>query len=135
MKLFDIFLISIYLHFCAMKERGRQIIPWFQTATAIALFASIAITLCIKLVFGSALQKDNLSETAFICGFMLAGVVIFFSIKQYLFSSGRHLTLSQEYLNIYSEKKRRMYKILSIGMVLAVPSLLGYFVWLVAKPL
>lgn len=134
MKLFDIFLISIYLHFCAMKEKGRQIVPWFQTATAIALFASISVTLCIKLVFGSALQKNNLSETVFICGFMLAGAIFFFSIKQYLFSSDRHLTLSQEYLNKYAEKQRHRYKILSISLVLAVPSLLGYFVWLTAKP-
>lgn len=135
MKLFDIFLISIYLHFCAMKEKGRQIVPWFQTVTAITLFASIAGTFCIKLLSGTYLQKNNLSEITFITGFMIISAVFFFGIKKYLFSSGRHLKLSQEFVNTYSVKQRHAYKILSIGFVLAVPIILGYLIWLTAKPL
>ena len=135
MKLLDIFLICIYLHFCAMKEKGRQVVPWFQTAIAITLFGSIAGTFCIKLLLGDMLQRNNLSETAFITGFTIISVVLFFGIKKYLFTAGRHLSLSQEFLNTYNYKRQHLYKILSIGLVLAMPVILGFLVWLTAKPL
>ena len=135
MNLLDIFLISIYLHFHQMKEKGRQIIPWFQTVTAITLFLSIGGVLAIKLIIGDRLRKDNLSELVFLIGFMVFAGLFFWGIKQYFFNSGKHLTLTQKYIDSFSEKTRYFHKVVSIAFILFVPTLLGYLVWLKAKPL
>lgn len=118
-----------------MKDRGRQIVPWFQTSIAITLFMAISAVLAIKLLFGENLNGNTLSELTFIPGFLLGGGVCFFSIKRYFFDNGKYLTLSEKYVNRFTPQKRLVHKTVSILLIIAVPVFLGYLLWLNAKPL
>ena len=132
-KIVDIFLVSIYLHFCRMKDKGKEIIPWFQTLVALVLFTSISIVLILKLIIGDSLNKAMLPQLTFVLAFILVSAVFFFSIKYYFFDTGKYLTLSQQYMDTNTSKQRMYYKVFSIALLLILPVSLGFLVWLNAK--
>jgi hypothetical protein len=65
-----------------MRERGRQVVPWFQTCVAISLFVAITSTMLSKVILGDSWK---LSESIFLIVFMGTGLICFFLIKQYFF--------------------------------------------------
>jgi hypothetical protein len=132
-RLIDLFFVSIYSHFLAMRERGRNIIPWFQTDVAISLFLAISIAMFAKVIFGGSFNQKNVSEITFLMIFMLTGVICFFSIKHYFFDSGRHIKTSEIYLVKYSSKKKLLIKTISIFTLLIIPVILGYIIYVNAS--
>ena len=135
MNLIDVFLITLYSHFCGMQERGRRIIPWLQTAFVVALTLTISIFLIGYLLLPNTIKLINHSEAIFIIVFFLTGCVLFVITKKYLFDTGRNIILSEIYLSKYSTQKRKLFKLIVIGICLLIPFLLGYLIWLNAKPI
>jgi hypothetical protein len=133
MKVMDLFLISIYTHFCEMKERGRQVVPWFQTAFAISLFSAISGFLVVKLFFGNTFNNQTVPESSFLAAFLLIGCLCFFLIKRYLFDSQKNIVLSEKYVQEYSSQKRLQIKVISISAFLLIPILLGFAIWFRAR--
>jgi len=134
MKLIDMMLVSLYLHFVGMKDKGRSVVPWFSTCVAISLFMAISGGLVLKLIMGPYFN-NKIAEPAFLAAFLLVGVLCFFSIKIYFFNSGKHIDLSEIYIKKYSSKKRFLYKAFSISILLILPLILGFIIWLKAKPI
>jgi hypothetical protein len=116
-----------------MKERGRPVIPWFQTVFVVTLVASILGILVMKIGFGSDFTDRNISTMVFLSVFILIGCVCFFSVKHYFFDSGKHIILAQRYIEEYSLRKRLFIKTISIGILLLIPLLLGLIIWINAK--
>ena len=135
MKIINIMLTSLYLHFLKMKDRGRRVIPWFSTCVAMSFFITITVTFIVKLIGGENMNKYNLSTGVFDSVFMLIGILCFFFIKSYFFDSKRYLYLSESYLKNYSSQKRLLYKIFTLTILIVSPFLLGFLIWLYAKPL
>ncbi len=133
MSKIDLFLTSIYIHFCSMKDRGRQIVPWFQTCFAIALFFSISITMIFKIIGGSSINRANLPESIFLFIFILIGLITFYLVKHYFFFMDKHLTLSRIYVEMYSLRKRGLIKILSISILVIFPFFCGFVMWLQSR--
>lgn len=129
MNFFDIFLTSIYTHFCKMKLKRPRVIPWFQTCFVTALTATFCVVLAIRIIFLSNYKRINISEGVFMIIYLIIGCILFFIIKKYYFNSERHLILSEKYQEKYSEKKRLLFKVFSIGFCIILPFLLLYFVW------
>jgi len=127
-------IVSLYLHFVRMKDKGRNVVPWFSTCVAISLFMALSGGLVLKLIMGSYFN-DKISEPAFLAGFLFVGVLCFFSIKIYFFDGGKHIDLSEMYIKKYSSKKRFLYKAFSISILLIIPLILGFIIWLNAKPI
>jgi hypothetical protein len=131
----NIFLISLYFHFNNMKQRGRKVIPWFQTCFLVALSGSFCILLACRLIFFHNQGKLHFSTVPiFICS-LICGAVIFLFVRKYFFISNRHIEFGQKYLIDYSEKQRNRYKWYSILACILGPLMLGYFVWLDAAPI
>jgi len=135
MKLIDKILISLYLHFTKMKDEGRQVVPWFSTCVAVSFFVAISGTLVLKLILGADLTEKKIPEFIFLAAFFFVGVLCFFIIKNYLFTSEKHINLSEIYISTYSTQERLFYKICAISVLLIVPFVLGFLVWLTAKPI
>jgi hypothetical protein len=129
MKIIDLFLVSIYLHFCKMRDRGRKVIPWFQTLTSISLFFAITIAFLVKVCLGKNFNNQTAPEGAFILGFLIVGAICFFSTKRYFFKNERYLKLSEVYMEKYSERERRHIKIRSILFIMIIPFILGFLIW------
>ena len=129
MSVIDLFLICIYTHFCEMKEKGRPVVPWFQTVATLSLEVSISSVLLMKIFVGNNSNSGSVSVIIFWLTFLGTGLVCFFSIKQYLFNSGRNISLSESYMNQYSFKQRQIFKIVSICAIMIIPILLGFIVW------
>jgi hypothetical protein len=130
MNILDLFLTSIYLHFCKMKEGGRQVVPWFNACFAIALFVAIAGSMLTKVIAGDSINQTSLPESVFLIVFAIVGVSVFFMIKIYFFDSGKHLILSKEFSEYYPSKRRMLIKTLSIGVLFLIPLLLGVIMWI-----
>ncbi|WP_143014107.1 hypothetical protein [Mucilaginibacter pineti] len=113
-----------------MKERGRQVVPWFQTSFAIALFVAISGAMFAKVIAGDLINKDSLPESVFLIIFSILGFGVFFLIKFYFFDSEKHLMLSEIYLKNYSPKRRLIIKATSIGLLFLIPLLLGSIMWI-----
>jgi hypothetical protein len=129
MKIIDLFLVSIYLHFCKMRDKGRKIVPWFQTLSSISLFFAITVIFFVKLFLGTRLNSQTAPEGLFILGFLFIGAICFFSIKNYFFKNERYIKLSEFYLETYSERQRKYIKIRSITFVMILPIILGFIIW------
>lgn len=134
-KLIDILLISLYLHFIKMKDNGRQVVPWFSTCVAVSFFIAISATLLLKLILGANLNDKNICKIVFLIAFLVVGILCFFVTKNYLFSGEKHMHLSDIYINSYSIQKRLFYKIFAISILIIIPFILGFIVWLTAKPI
>lgn len=133
MNAIDIFIVTLYYHFCKMQMRGRKIIPWFQTTFVISLIITISFFLILFLGFQGSIKKLKLPEWLFIIIFCFIGGFVFFIIKRFFFDSGRHLFLSEKYINEYSTKRRSIFKIIVISICFLVPLLLGFIFWLNAE--
>jgi hypothetical protein len=135
MNLIDIFLTTLYSHFCGMQERGRNVIPWLQTVFVTALVLTISIFLLVDILFPDVIKLFNNSELVFIGCYLIMGCFFFIAIKRYFFDSGKNIELSQKYLIDYSSHKRYLFKVIVIAICLIIPVLLGFIIWLHAKPL
>ncbi|QEC71853.1 hypothetical protein FSB73_09435 [Arachidicoccus ginsenosidivorans] len=121
MKIIDIFLVTIYLHFLKMKENGRNIVPWFQTCVSLGMVFSISFALLIKVVFEGSINKKSIPEWLFLLGFMSFAGLIFFLVKLYFFKKNRHLDLISTFLKRFSDSKRKLIKIVSVGFLIILP--------------
>ena len=135
MKLIDVILISLYFHFTKMKDKGRQVVPWFSTCVAVSFFLAISGTLILKLILDKHLNDKNVAEITFLMVFMAFGILCFFVTKGYFFNSGKYMEIAEIYDNTYSAQQKLLYKIFSISILLIIPFVLGFAVWWVAKPI
>lgn len=127
----DIFIISLYYHFFQMQKRGRKVIPWFQTSFVIAMVVTMTLFSAYRLFDENAFK--NVNEWLFISLFMAVGLGLFFLLKIFYFERGRHITLTEKYLNEYSDNKRALFKGLSIGICILLPLMTCFFIWYSAK--
>jgi hypothetical protein len=135
MNLIDIFLTSLYLHFIKMKDKGRQVVPWFSTCVAVSFFAAITGGLAVKLILYNGRDTKNISEGPFIVVFLIVGLISFVSIKSYYFSGEKHIISSEVYLGKFSDRKKSAITMFSILFLLMLPFAFGFFVWLTSKPI
>jgi len=121
MKILDMFLVTIYLHFFKMKEKGRNIVPWFQTCVSLGMVFAISFALLIKVVFEGSINKKSIPEWLFLLGFMSFAGLVFFLVKIYFFKKNRHLDLITTFLKRYSDSERKLIKIVSVGFLIFLP--------------
>ena len=55
------------------------------------------------------------------------------SVKGYFFNSGKHLVLSEKYINNYSLQKQKIFKTISLCILGIIPFLLIFLLWLTSK--
>lgn len=133
MKLDAIIFGVLYNHFDGMKKKGRNVIPWFQTAFVVALYLVIIITLFYLAgicVFVGKNTELSISETKFILIFISLIGVLFFIIKKYYFNSGKYLKFHQEFNNL-THKKQRLLKIVVLSFICITPFATLYLLYLV----
>jgi hypothetical protein len=129
MNWFDIFLTTLYLHFCDIQKRSKQIVPWYYTSFAFALTVTMSVTLITDLLFQKRIKSMHVPRNSYLILFLLVGFVVFFAIKRYFFITGRHLRESEKYLELFSEQRRRLFKIFVLGGCCLIPFLLVYLIW------
>jgi hypothetical protein len=132
MKIDSIIIAVLYDHFYKMQKRGRKVIPWFQTVAVLAFAIAILFVLLILILaefFNKGHYSVDLSETEFIIAFILAIALLFLGIKGHYFNSNKHL-LYLEKFNSLSTQKQKIFKILVLTIIVALPFILLFFLYL-----
>jgi len=130
MNKLDLFFVSIYYHFCQMKDRGRKVVPWFQTCATMAIFMPIIVTLLIKVIFKESIINKKTSEGIFLFVFMAFGAIVFFTVKIYFFKNDKHIRTMEKFLKNYTDSQRRKIKYYSIGFLMILPFIFIFILWL-----
>lgn len=96
MKLDGIIVSTTYNHFYKMKQKGRNVVPWFQTVFVLSLAFTMTITLIVKICLdylNKGYYQFKIKEPLFLVAFVSCGSIIFFMLKKIYFNSGKHLIL------------------------------------------
>jgi len=132
MSIDKIIVTVIFLHFNKMKEKGRKIIPWFQTVAILSfLMVVLALLLTLILINLSGNFSAHIDETYFLVGFIACIIILFFVIKGYYFDSGKYISNIEEFTSRYSLKKQLKIKAFILTAVCIVPFLFIYCLYLI----
>ena len=126
----DIFLTIVYDHYNSMQKRRRRVKPCLY----ISFFVALLLTICTVCIV-DIIKHINLKETIFLPIFLVLYFFFFFLVKHYYFDSGKNPRLLKEYLNKYSQKRRKFFKIIALAVCSLVPFLLVFITWLRAAML
>jgi hypothetical protein len=112
-----------------MKQKGRSVIPWFETCYVIALSLAITASVFAKLIF-SKYKNLVLFDNEILLLFLLVGIGVFFLVKSYYFKNDKHIKLMEIYIERYSPTKRnRIRYTVTIGLTL-LPFFFMFIMWL-----
>lgn len=126
MKFDGIIVSAVYNHFYKMKEKGRNVVPWFQTVFVLSLALTITITLIVKICldyFNKGYYQLDIKEPFFLLAFIFSGGIFFFMFKKIYFNSGKHLTLIEEFQGL-PKKKRNTFNVVVLLILIMLPILL-----------
>jgi pilus assembly protein TadC len=126
MKLDAIIISTMYNHFYKMKERGRNVIPWFQTASVLSLLVTMLLTLLIKIgmdFLNKGYYQLNIKEPLFLIGFISTLILSFLLIKKFYFDNEKHIIFYKEF-NQLSNQKKTTYSVVVILTTILLPFLL-----------
>ena len=134
MRLMPIIIAALYDHFYKMKEKGRKVVPWSQTAFVCALSATFLVFMLGKIILtaGKSTLFQNAGEPMFVVFFLGVGAGFFFLIKSFYFDTEKFIGYYKDFMQLPA-KKRMLYKIVVIGSIIALPPLLVWKIWYDAK--
>ncbi|SDZ75459.1 hypothetical protein SAMN05192529_101245 [Arachidicoccus rhizosphaerae] len=133
MKILDLFCVSIYAHYNKMKQKGRSVIPWFETCCVIALSLAITALVFTKLIlskYKNLMLFDN--ENTFLISFLSFCICIFFIVKRYFFNKDKHLKALEMFYGTYSDKQRNRCSFISLSILVFLPLFIYLFLYLQA---
>ena len=130
MNWFSIIVAALYDHFYSMSLKRKRVVPWFQTASSIALEAMMISALIAYIVYGYFTDGRKLLIPVYL--YVVVGVAYFFIIKFSLFDNGKFLKFYEQFRQ-YSNNKRRVLKTIVLVLLMLIPFLLGFKIWYDAK--
>lgn len=132
MKIDSIIIAVLYGHFSKMQERGRKVIPWFQTVAVLSSSIAMIIVLLI-FVFAEILTKGyyklRISESEFIIVFILSVTLLFALIKRFYFNTNKHLLYLQEFNSLTVHKQKNL-KFIVLSIIISLPFILLLLLYL-----
>lgn len=135
MRVDFIIIAALYNHFYKMKQKGRNVVPWFQTVSVLA-FSIVLLLFLIFLIFmeiwNNGIYTIRANKFYFIIIFMGSVILIFFLIKTYYFDSNKNLTYIDKF-NSISKKKQHMYTFLVLFALSTLPFLCLLLLYLFDK--
>ena len=135
MQLHSIIISVLYNHFNSMKEKGRKVIPWFQTISVIS-FSLISMLGLVLLLFFEFISKGQFKirgeESPILISFILLVIMLFILIKNHYFNSNKHILYLQEFHNL-TLKNQKKYSIIVLASFIALPFLLLFIVYIFDK--
>lgn len=125
--LIDHLIVSVlYKHFYEMKQRGRNVIPWFQTVVVLSfsiVIFCLLFALCILELMNKGKYEIKIAEVYFLAILMGFVIIIFVLIKKYYFNSNKFIDFLEE-LNSLPINKQKLYKVFVLITLIALPFLL-----------
>lgn len=135
MQLDSIVISVLYNHFYKMKEKGRKVIPWFQTVSVLS-FSIIVVCGLLLLIFLELINGGNYRirgrEIPVLFVFMLLIIVFFILIKHHYFNSNRHIFYLEEF-NSLPLKQQKKYSFFVIATFILLPFLLLFVMYIFDK--
>jgi hypothetical protein len=135
MQLDSIIISVLYNHFYKMKERGRKVVPWFQTISvlsfSIVVLCGLLILIFLELINGGH-YKIRGEEALVIGSFMLLVILIFILIKRYYFNTNKHISYLEEF-NTLPLAKQKQYKFFVMVSFVLLPFLLLFVLYIFDK--
>lgn len=131
---FDAIIIAVlYNHFNKMKQKGRNVIPWFQTVSVLSFAVIILLLLLVFISFSIMFNGKfdiSISETYFLVSFMLSIVGVFFIIKKYYFDTKKYADFCDVFKSL-AVKKQKQYTIIVLSILCLLPFILIYCLFLI----
>lgn len=132
MSLHSTIISVLYLHFFRMQEKGRNVIPWFQTVVVLSFFLTILLTLIVYLILQithHGYYQVTVGEGFFISGFLSLLIAFFILIKSFFFNNGKHLQYL-DHFKMLPKKTQRRYSVMVLALVTVSPFLLVLIIYL-----
>ena len=118
-----------------MKQKGRKVVPWFQTVSVIS-FSIIIMFGLLLLIFLEIINKGNFnikgSEEIVLVVFIVLVVLLFIIIRSYYFNSNRHIEYLDNF-NLLPVNKQMKYKYIVLTSFVLLPFLLLFVLYLFDK--
>ncbi len=135
MKLDSIIIGVLYNHFYNMKNRGRKVIPWFQTA-AVLSFVIVVTCILLGLIFFEILNRGyfeiRIPEVVFLIFFILLVILFFILIKRFYFDTNKHLSYLEK-LNSLPLPKQKKYKFWVLTSIVLLPFVFLFVLYIFDK--
>lgn len=135
MQLDSIIISVLYNHFYKMKERGRKVVPWFQTVSVLS-FSIIVVCGLLLLIFLEFINgghyKIRGEEAPVFIVFMLFVIMFFILIKRHYFNTNKHILYLEEF-NTLPLTKQKKYKFFVIASFILLPFLLLFVLYIFDK--
>lgn len=127
----DAIVISVlYEHFLRMKNRGRKVIPRFQTASVLS-FALVIVLVLLWLTISEVSHGGNflipVTESFFLLGFISLIVAFFHLIQRYYFKTNKHIEYVYQ-LNALGEKLHKRYRVVTLFLFITIPFVLFTYI-------
>ncbi len=131
---FDAIVVAVvYNHFLKMKENGRKIVPWFQTASVLSFWVIIFFLLfglILVNIISPGKADMTINEVSFVGLFIASIAIVFFLIKKSYFDSNKHINFLETFKSFSAEKQKRS-SVIVLSILCVLPFVLIYFLYLV----
>lgn len=135
MQLDSVIISVLYNHFYKMKEKGRKVVPWFQTVSvlsfSIIVMCGLLLLIFLELINGGH-YKIRGEEAPVLIVFMLLVIVLFILIKHHYFNTNRHILYLEEFIKLPPTKQKK-YKFFVIASFVLLPFLLLFVLYFFDK--
>lgn len=135
MQLDSIIISVLYNHFDKMRERGRKVVPWFQTVSVLS-FSIIVIFGLLLLIFLEVIKggqyKIRGREAPVLGVFMLLVIMLFILIKRHYFNTNNHISYLEEFIKLPLAKQKK-YNFFIITSFVLLPFLLLFILYIFDK--